>query len=495
MIKYYIAIGSIGCRTLMNFEKQSASELTTSFIYIDTDPVTETQVPANRFLRVTNFSKDFAGIMELGKSVMCMDCISDLNKFFNISDGEYSIEITYVTSSFGCFGAGSVLEIDDYVKNIINRKTLGSVNISSRIIAISHEFFEGSFSPEEYSIYQSNTETLKQNYINGKDLSTKLFIVFAPEYKNHMSAILSLTNSELDAINTFANRDYMNSINQTAYNKICYPYKGQAPYIFVSYSNKNVVDAIQIISHLQNEGYRVWYDEGIDPGTEWDENIATHIETCYVFIALFSNEYVNSSNCKDELSYAIDLGKKRLLIYLHDSVNMPAGMGMRTQRLQNIHKYRYPDDKSFYEKLKETDGLNECLEKAPAKGNEINLSPISSDSKNGNPDERFSKLYTLLVDYRESLRNGDANAINKNTSELQLVLNEMYLWAERYQYSRKETADAIVSLVNQFNRYAKIYNAYAASADRMSEEAQNYAKQAEKELKELINMVVKLLPR
>ena len=70
----------------------------------------------------------------------------------------------------------------------------------------------------------------------------------------------------------------------------------------------------------------------------------------------------------------------------------------------------------------------------------------------------------------------------------------MYLWAERYQYSHKETADAVVSLVNQFNRYVKPYNVFVASADRMSAEAQACAKQAEKELKELINMVVKLLP-
>ena len=392
MIKYYIALGGIGCRTLANFEKQFISELTTSFIYIDTEFFTGDQIPANKFLLVTNFSGGSEKIVKLGESDMYY-----LNKFFNISNVEHNIEITYVTSSFGNFGARSVLGIDDYVKDIINRKTSGSVNISSRIIAISHEFYDGFFPSEVYSICRSNTEALKQNHINGKDLSTKLFIVFASKYKDNMSAILSLTNSALDAINTLAERDYPDSINQTTYNNRCYPYKGQAPYIFISYSHKNIAYAIQIISHLQNEGYRVWYDEGIDPGTEWDENIATHIEKCYVFIALFSNDYINFSNCKDELSYAGDLGKKRLLIYLHDSVNMPAGMSMKTNRLQNIHKYRYPDDKSFYEKLKETDGLNKCLEKAPVKVNEINLSSASSDSKNENTDERFQKLYNLLL--------------------------------------------------------------------------------------------------
>lgn len=68
--------------------------------------------------------------------------------------------------------------------------------------------------------------------------------------------------------------------------KNIYPYKGELPYIFISYSHRNMEEAISIIELLQKDNFRVWYNEGIDPGSEWDENIATHVENCGYFIAL-----------------------------------------------------------------------------------------------------------------------------------------------------------------------------------------------------------------
>lgn len=143
-------------------------------------------------------------------------------------------------------------------------------------------------------------------------------------------------------------------------NKI-YPYKGEQPFIFISYSHQNMNEANSIIKLLQKDNYRVWYDEGIDPGSEWDENIASHVEKCGYFIALLSEEYLQSSNCKDELNYARELEKPRLLVYLKD-VQLPGGMKMRLSRLQAIHKYKYNSEEIFIEKLEETEYLNLCRE-------------------------------------------------------------------------------------------------------------------------------------
>lgn len=134
------------------------------------------------------------------------------------------------------------------------------------------------------------------------------------------------------------------------------PYAGNERYIFVSYAHKDGKKAERVIATLQDAGYRVWYDEGIDPGTEWDDNIATHIEKCDYFIALISDAYIKSSNCKDELNFARDLEKKRLLVYLED-VELPAGMRMRLSRLQAIHMYRYDIYEEFLDKLFSADGI------------------------------------------------------------------------------------------------------------------------------------------
>ena len=51
-------------------------------------------------------------------------------------------------------------------------------------------------------------------------------------------------------------------------NRIHTPYRGDSPYIFISYSHKDSDVVFDIIGQLQMKQYRIWYDEGIDPGTE-----------------------------------------------------------------------------------------------------------------------------------------------------------------------------------------------------------------------------------
>lgn len=129
------------------------------------------------------------------------------------------------------------------------------------------------------------------------------------------------------------------------------------PFIFISYSHKDSETVLQVIKELQKNLYRVWYDDGIDPGTEWDKNIAEHVENCGYFIAFISKNYINSSNCKDELNFARDLEKKRFLVYIEE-VELPSEMKMRLSRIQNIHKYKYKEDSDFYNKFFSAYGLD-----------------------------------------------------------------------------------------------------------------------------------------
>ncbi len=135
------------------------------------------------------------------------------------------------------------------------------------------------------------------------------------------------------------------------------PYKGDQPFIFISYAHKDAKLVLPVLARMQADGYRIWMDEGIDPGTEWDEFIAEKLNECSYFIAFLSENYLASSNCKDELNFARDLEKQRLLVYLED-VKLPLGMAMRLNRLQSIFKHRYSDEESFYEKLYHAEGID-----------------------------------------------------------------------------------------------------------------------------------------
>lgn len=137
------------------------------------------------------------------------------------------------------------------------------------------------------------------------------------------------------------------------------PYNGNGKYIFVSYSHKDSDKVLPVIDRMIAEGYRVWFDQGIDPGSEWDENIAQHIQNCGYFAVFMSGNYLSSGNCCDELSFARDLEKDRLVIYLEE-VDLPSGIAMRINRIQSIHMYKYTDTEMFYSKLFSAQNINCC---------------------------------------------------------------------------------------------------------------------------------------
>ncbi|MDD7641378.1 MAG: toll/interleukin-1 receptor domain-containing protein [bacterium] len=171
-------------------------------------------------------------------------------------------------------------------------------------------------------------------------------------------------------------------------------YKGKEKYIFVSYSHKDYKEVWSIISQLNSDGYRVWYDDGIVPGIEWDEDIADHIKKSFLFIAMMSENYLQSSNCKDELKFANDLKRNRLIIYLTD-VELPAAIQMRAGRIQAIYKSKYPN--GFFEKLYQTPVISECRGEKPENDKGLSVFPETR-----NNSEKLTPMLSISSDGREA---------------------------------------------------------------------------------------------
>ena len=136
------------------------------------------------------------------------------------------------------------------------------------------------------------------------------------------------------------------------------PYSGNAPYIFVSYSHKDHETVYPIIMRMQLEGYRVWYDEGIDPGTIYAQNITDHIDNCQYFIAFATGNFYESDFCQNEIDYARSLKKNLLIIYLNEDT-VPGPFRLLYGRIQAINRYNY-DESGFSTKLSSTKGIDKC---------------------------------------------------------------------------------------------------------------------------------------
>ena len=137
------------------------------------------------------------------------------------------------------------------------------------------------------------------------------------------------------------------------------PYEGKDKYIFVSYCHRDRAHVFPIVEQLVKDGYRVWYDEGIDPGSEWPEIIAKHLNGAAVCLAFITENALHSHNCRREINFAL-LKKKYFISVILEPVQMSLGMEMQLSSSQSIFKYTLPGDGEFFAKLYDTAALKQC---------------------------------------------------------------------------------------------------------------------------------------
>lgn len=137
------------------------------------------------------------------------------------------------------------------------------------------------------------------------------------------------------------------------------PYEGDRPYIFISYAHKDAGQVYPVIEALERQGYRVWHDDGVVPGSEWPENIAQHLNGCHLTLAFISPNAVASDNCRREVTFALSKHKEFLAVIL-EPTEMSLGMELQLSAQQCIMKYNYTTQDSFLNKLRACPGMAPC---------------------------------------------------------------------------------------------------------------------------------------
>ncbi len=82
-------------------------------------------------------------------------------------------------------------------------------------------------------------------------------------------------------------------------------YKGDEPYIFVSYAHTDEDAVYPEIRWLQEQGCKVWYDEGISPGSRWSDEVAMALNGATALVFFCTPLSSESEHCADEVSYAL----------------------------------------------------------------------------------------------------------------------------------------------------------------------------------------------
>ena len=139
------------------------------------------------------------------------------------------------------------------------------------------------------------------------------------------------------------------------------PYTGKEPFIFISYAHRDDKRVLPVIHKLLAAGFRIWYDDAIEKGREWDNDIARHVRDCAVFIPFFTENYLDSFNCKNELRYALSKKRRCLAVFLEEiSFEDDPGLEMYIYVNQNIMAQSMKTD-TIFQKIAEVPLLQPCL--------------------------------------------------------------------------------------------------------------------------------------
>jgi len=126
-------------------------------------------------------------------------------------------------------------------------------------------------------------------------------------------------------------------------------YRGGEPYVFVCYAHEDAATVYPELAALNEQGVRIWYDEGISAGRSWREEIGTALLGAERVLFYISPAALASQHCNREINLALDENKEILPIYL-TPVELTPDLKIGISRLQALNRA----DVGYLERLTRT---------------------------------------------------------------------------------------------------------------------------------------------
>lgn len=119
-------------------------------------------------------------------------------------------------------------------------------------------------------------------------------------------------------------------------------YQGDDPHVFVCYAHADADVVYREIVWLRDQGFHIWYDEGISPGTTWRNELADSISNAKLFLFFVTPQSVDSINCQREVNFAVDHNVPVIAVHLEET-DLTSGMDLTLSTIQAILKYEQSD--------------------------------------------------------------------------------------------------------------------------------------------------------
>ena len=171
----------------------------------------------------------------------------------------------------------------------------------------------------------------------------------------------------------------------------------QEKYIFISYAHKDSATVVPLIANMRKSGFRVWYDNGIETGTEWPDYIQTRLEKSAAVLVFISKHSVESVNCRNEINFALMKHKAMIVVHLEET-ELKYGMGLQLNGIQSICMFKYVKTSKFFEELTAIPLLQICRE-----GNETPVPAVVEEKSLGYGFGHHAEMVSYETVFKNSL--------------------------------------------------------------------------------------------
>ncbi|MCL2063388.1 MAG: leucine-rich repeat protein [Candidatus Cloacimonetes bacterium] len=128
-------------------------------------------------------------------------------------------------------------------------------------------------------------------------------------------------------------------------------YNGSNPFLFVSYSHTNTDIVYKILNKLDSERFRIWYDDTMEIGSDFREELRTRIEKCGAFILFISTASMQSKYVGMEIITAFKYDKRIYPIYLESDAEIPNSFKLLLENLQHLKGYSTDGNDKYIDNL------------------------------------------------------------------------------------------------------------------------------------------------
>ena len=320
-MKFYIALGGIGCRIVRAYAESGAADPSVCY-YLDADAasfLSEAETPGSHFYRIRHLSSGTGMLRQIGKHVIRYEIYANhLYPFFEEILSAEKPEIRIVTSSFGGFGSSAATEIAEYLEALLWEKNRNSGTGSCSILAFSEAYLSAFGFPDamlerfRFNTMETAGEFSAANAVPA-DHAGRIadHPIFYPAYsaclidtagrkETELSVILGKSDEELQRMDT--KRNYQVKL------------KKDAPGVFISYSSLDQTVADMLADALEENGISCWIaTRNIREGS-YAQQIIQGIRGAKVFVVLISKNSIASEQVKNEIDRAFARVKDHLKI-------------------------------------------------------------------------------------------------------------------------------------------------------------------------------------